>query len=114
MFGRTPEINLKSKHADAKDIAFAQDILNDMLEKSRFKSKLIQAAKDCFIGKRVAIKISGGFGREPKISFRPSFEFVYSELPVDRGKAHICHLIDVHQLFQRHFSQLDRSDLPIG
>ena len=55
-----------------------QRILNDVLEKSRFKGKLIQAAKDCFIGKRVAIKISGGFGREPRITFRPSFEFVYS------------------------------------
>ena len=78
MFGRTPEINLKSDGADGSLIASAQHILNDVLEKSRFKSKLIQAAKDCFIGKRVAVKISGGFGREPRITFRPSFEFVYS------------------------------------
>ncbi len=78
MFGRTPEINLKPAEGSVEAIAPAQRILNDVLEKSRFKSKLIQAARDCFIGKRVAIKISGGFGREPMISFRPSFEFVYS------------------------------------
>ena len=78
MFGRTPELNLRSNHADSGEIARTQGILNDVLEKSRFKSKLIQAARDCFIGKRVAVKVSGGFGREPRITFRPSFEFVYS------------------------------------
>ena len=74
MFGRTPEINLRSDCADRDAVAAAQDIL----EKSRFKNKLIQAARDCFIGRRVAIKLSGGFGREPKVTFRPSFEFVYT------------------------------------
>lgn len=78
MFGRSPEINLRSDGADAESIAAAQSILNDVLEKSGFKNKLLQAARDCFIGKRVAVKISGGFGREPRISFRPSFEFVYT------------------------------------
>ena len=78
MFGRTPEINLKSRGGNADAIAAAQGIIDDVLEHSRFKNKLIQAARDCFIGKRVALKLSGGFGREPKITFRPSFEFVYT------------------------------------
>ena len=78
MFGRTPEINLRSNHVGSEDLARAQEILNDVLEQSRFKSKLIQAARDCFIGKRVAVKLSGAFGKAPKITFRPSFEFVYS------------------------------------
>lgn len=78
MFGRTPEINLRSDCADRDAVAAAQDMLDGILEKSRFKNKLIQAARDCFIGRRVAIKLSGGFGREPKVTFRPSFEFVYT------------------------------------
>ena len=78
MFGRTPEINLRSDCADRDSIAAAQGMLNGILQKSRFKNKLIQAARDCFIGRRVAIKLSGGFGREPRVTFRPSFEFVYA------------------------------------
>ena len=78
MFGRTPEINLRSDCCDPDCIADAQKRITDVLEKSRFRNKLIQAARDCFIGRRVAIKLSGGFGREPRITFRPSFEFVYT------------------------------------
>ena len=78
MFGRTPEINIRSDCADPDSIAAAQGIIDDVLRKSRFKNKLIQAARDCFIGRRVAVKLSGGFGREPRITFRPSFEFVYT------------------------------------
>ena len=78
MFGRTPEINLKSDCADAALIAASQRRIDGVLERSRFKSKLLQAARDCFIGRRVAIKLSGGFGREPRVTFRPSFEFVYA------------------------------------
>lgn len=78
MFGRTPEINLRSDCAPPDCVAGAQKRLQEVLGKSRFKNKLIQAARDCFIGRRVAVKLSGGFGREPKITFRPSFEFVYA------------------------------------
>ena len=78
MFGRSPEINLRSRFADPDDIARAQAVLDGILENSRFKNKLIQAARDCFIGRRVALKISGAPGREPRVTFRPSFEFVYS------------------------------------
>ena len=78
MFGRTPELNLRSDCADPDALADAQKRISDVLDKSRFKNKLIQAARDCFIGRRVAVKLSGGFGREPRVSFRPSFEFVYS------------------------------------
>ena len=78
MFGRTPEINLKSDCADTALIAASQRRIDGVLERSRFKSKLLQAARDCFIGRRVAIKLSGGFGREPRVTFRPSFEFVYA------------------------------------
>ena len=75
MFGRTPEINLRS--GDADGAARAQEVLDGVLKHSGFQNKLIQAARDCFIGKRVALKVSGGRGKETRVSFRPSFEFVY-------------------------------------
>ena len=83
MFGRTPEINLKSDALNASKTASAQQWLDGVLENSGFKNKLIQAARDCFIGRRVAVKISGGFGRELRVTFRPSFEFVYSTVDDD-------------------------------
>ena len=83
MFGRTPEINLKSDALNASKTASAQQWLDGVLENSGFKNKLIQAARDCFIGRRVAVKISGGFGRERRVTCRPSFEFVYSTVDDD-------------------------------
>ncbi len=102
MFGRTPEINLKSDCADCRDMAAAQKLLDGVLENSRFKNKLIQAARDCFIGKRVAVKISGGFGRQPRVTFRPSFEFVYSTADDD------CDSLDKIIFFYQTNNEADR------
>ncbi len=79
MFGRTPEITYRPLRGE-DNIASreAQAFLDGVLRGSGFKNKLVRAARDCFIGKRVALKISGGSGRPLRVSFRPSFEFVYS------------------------------------
>ena len=86
MFGRTPEINIRSGDGNPDAAAHAQMLLLRILEHSRFRNKLIQAARDCFIGKRVALKLSGGFGMEPRVTFRPSFEFIYSTADDDCDK----------------------------
>ena len=78
MFGRTPEITYESKKNDDPAIAAAQQLLDGVLKKSGWRNKLIQAGRDCFIGKRVALKVSGGQGKETRVSFRPSYEFVYT------------------------------------
>ena len=79
MFGRTPEITYCAACAqDGEAMREAQRILDSVLRSSGFKNKLVRAARDCFIGKRVALKISGGAGKALRVSFRPSFEFVYS------------------------------------
>lgn len=83
MFGRTPEITYDSGVKNDAIIEEAQSILDDTLKHSGFKNKLIQAARDCFIGKRVAVKVSGGSGKNTRISFRPSFEFVYTTVDDD-------------------------------
>lgn len=79
MFGRTPEITYQPMDVrDGEAVETAQRILDGVLRESGFKNKLVRAARDCFIGKRVALKISGGYGKSLRVSFRPSFEFVYS------------------------------------
>lgn len=63
----------------AKDNAtIMQTYVDKVLEKTRFFGKLIKAAKDCFIGKRVALFVN--FNEETQkiqINFTPSLEFVY-------------------------------------
>lgn len=63
----------------AKDNAtIMQAYVDKVLNKTRFFGKLIKAAKDCFIGKRVALFVN--FDEENgkiSVSFAPSLEFVY-------------------------------------
>lgn len=75
MFSRTPEIRIEStKSSDsAKEI---QKYVTDLLVKNEFAKKLTMAGRDCFIGKRVALKLWCG-AKDIEIMFRPSFEFVY-------------------------------------
>lgn len=63
----------------AKDNAtIMQAYVDKVLEKNKFFSKLIKAAKDCFIGKRVALFVNFNEDTQKiQISFTPSLEFVY-------------------------------------
>ena len=83
MFGRTPELTFTSADESADALSDAQTVLDGMLRRSGFKNKLIQAGRDCFIGKRIAIKVSGGKDKDIRVSFRPSTEFVYSTMDDD-------------------------------
>ena len=83
MFGRTPELTFTSASGDTGAVDEAQSVLDGALRRSGFKNKLIQAGRDCFIGKRIAIKVSGGQDSDIRVSFRPSFEFVYSTMDDD-------------------------------
>lgn len=83
MFGRTPELTFTSASGDTGAVDEAQSVLDGALRRSGFKNKLIQAGRDCFIGKRIAIKVSGGVGKDIRVSFRPSFEFVYTTMDDD-------------------------------
>ena len=78
MFGRTPELTFTSADESADALSDAQTALDGTLRRSGFKNKLIQAGRDCFIGKRIAIKVSGGKDKDIRVSFRPSTEFVYT------------------------------------
>ncbi len=74
LFGKTPEFSLISKEKER-----AQDLLeffNRTLTLNSLPDKLIKAARDCFIGKRVAVKLSQGKDGL-KVSFVPAYAFVF-------------------------------------
>ena len=87
MLSRAPEIRLKPENAGDQQAADeCEKWLNDIMDRTRFKSKLIKAGRDCFIGKRVAIKLTGGRDAEINITFHPSLEFVFDVDAADAGK----------------------------
>lgn len=76
-----PDITSKDKSEIEKskaDAAIIQSYVDKVLNKTRFFSNLLKAAKDCFIGKRVACFVN--FNEETQkvhVHFCPSLEFVY-------------------------------------
>lgn len=68
----------KSVQAAKDNATIMQAYIDKVLEKNKFFGRLIKAAKDCFIGKRVALFVN--FNEETQkiqINFTPSLEFVY-------------------------------------
>ena len=57
--------------------AVVQDFLDTVLRKNNFNEKLLKAAKDCFIGKRVALVLNFNESSGITITFLNSMEFVY-------------------------------------
>lgn len=84
LFSRPPDlwvdVPYDGKNQEAMKAANTtlQNLVDRVLAKNRFNSKLLKAAKDCFIGKRVAYFVN--FDEEKgtiKVNFIPSLEFVY-------------------------------------
>lgn len=67
-----------AKETAKKQNSILQSYIDKVIEKTNLPSKLVKAAKDCFIGKRVAYFVN--FDEENKrimIDFVPSLEFVF-------------------------------------
>lgn len=84
MFCEMPDINVSVlgmenvKKQSAKDALKAVDnLFTKVIEQNMLESKLIQAAKDCFIGKRVAICLNFNEDTGITIEFITSQNFVY-------------------------------------
>lgn len=78
LFGKTPKFIIVGKNKeDDKGIKIIQDFVDDTIQSNLFDQKLIKAAIDCFIGKRVALKVMGSKEKGIKIMFKPSLEFVH-------------------------------------
>ena len=78
MMGKEPEIRIAARYGAQREGAAAiERWLGEVLGRARWGDKLIKGARDCFIGKRVALKLTGAPGGELGVQFRPSPEFVY-------------------------------------
>lgn len=76
MFSKTPTFTIENDSEEAT--AKVQEYIDGILEKNLFSSKLVNAGKDAFIGKRVAIKLHADtVTKTIRIMFVPSLEFVY-------------------------------------
>lgn len=83
MFGKTPEFTVLDKEGEV--IEDNQKLLNDTLKKNLFKGKLIKGTRDCFIGKRVAIKVNI-IDKNPIITFVPSTNFMFKTMENSQSK----------------------------
>lgn len=84
LFAEPPDIMVESKGDVGKitdDAKNALTILNDLvktiLDKNKFEEALIKAAKDCFIGKRVAGLVNFNEDDGVTVTFLPSTQFIY-------------------------------------
>lgn len=80
MFSRSPEIKLipeeGSDESNVRRVAELENHIRTVLESNQWRKRLIRAGRDCFIGKRVALKVGVTDGRVV-IRFRPAMEFFH-------------------------------------
>lgn len=84
LFAEPPDITVEAKGDVGKTTAEAKQaltVLNDLvktvLDKNNFEEALIKAAKDCFIGKRIAGLVNFNEEDGVTVTFLPSTQFVY-------------------------------------
>lgn len=81
-FVDTPITNNKAENERNKSASSVyKQLIDTVLEKNGFSLSLLKAAKDCFIGKRVALMFNIDEATGIQISFLPSLEFVYDVDP---------------------------------
>jgi len=108
LFSQPPVITLEDTQEQARDsdgkllnrIEPNQALVDKVLSANHFNSKLVRAAKDCLIGRRIAI--AADFSENGiDISFMPSLEFIYETDPQD---------VDILTKFIRFYSTVINDD----
>lgn len=77
MFSRAPEITIQplgESEGNAEKCAALESFIRETLQRCGFSGALPKAGRDQFIGKRVALKVTGGPDKPLRVSFRPSIE----------------------------------------
>lgn len=108
LFSQPPVITLKDTKSSTRDkngqivnrLQANQDLVEAVLGANHFNSKLVRAAKDCLVGRRIAMAVDFS-DRGIDISFMPSLEFVYETDPRD---------VDVITKFIRFYSTVVNDD----
>lgn len=84
MFAESPDIHVKPDGAleqlskETKDnVSLLDGLVQSVLDKNKFEESLIKAARDCFIGKRVAVMVNFNEEDGITINFIPPLQFIY-------------------------------------
>ena len=84
LFAEPPDITVEPKGdvgkitEEAKDaLTIINDLVKTILDVNKFEEALIKAAKDCFIGKRVAGLVNFNEDDGVTVTFLPSTQFIY-------------------------------------
>ena len=85
LFAETPTVNLKSRSrvssVSQDDLDSLTELVNRVLESNFFAEQLLKAARDCFIGKRVAGLVNLNEVDGITLTFLPSTHFLYETRP---------------------------------
>lgn len=84
LFAESPDIVVETKGDLGKTsdesknaITILNDLVKTILDKNKFELNLIKAAKDCFIGKRVAGIVNWNEDEGVTVQFLPATQFIY-------------------------------------
>lgn len=89
MLSRAPEITIQPASDDEGNkakCAALEDYVRRVLKDSGWSGRLSKAGRDQFIGKRVALKVTGGPGQPLRVGFRPALECWALHDPEDVGR----------------------------
>lgn len=88
LFAERPDIKIKTKGvlgavSDETQVSLTKmsELINEVLNKNKFEDILLKAAKDCFIGKRVAGLVNFNEEDGITITFLSSLQFIYEMKP---------------------------------
>lgn len=81
LFAKSPDISIEvgsmSEDKEKADSSIYQNLIDTVLKENKINQKLIKSAKDCFIGKRVAILMNFNEEVGIDITFVNSLQFIY-------------------------------------
>lgn len=102
LFSKAPDVTVSALDIDSKkdkdEAVKYQNLVDKVLKRNGFKKKLLQASKDCFVGKRVAIMLNFNPETGVGVSFIKSLEFYYETDIQDENKLNkivtFCRVVD--------------------
>ena len=100
LFGKTPIFTVQVEDDKYQEqVEEISKYINKLLKDNLFEDKLVKGARDCFIGKRIAIKLHADtITKTIRVMFVPSLEFVYE--PFEDRVDELKKIIFFHQMNQ--------------
>lgn len=100
LFGKTPIFTVQVEDDKYQEqVEEINKYINKLLKDNLFEDKLVKGARDCFIGKRIAIKLHADtITKTIRVMFVPSLEFVYE--PFEDRVDELKKIIFFHQMNQ--------------